>query len=517
MSSLEFNMPQAFHRVQGSMVWAGLASIFILYWVFSKLNEKGKRNRGKLPPGPSPWPIIGNLHLLGELPHRSLGDLAKKYGSIMFLRLGFVPTVVVSSPQMAELFLKTHDAVFASRPLTAAGKHVSYNNQDVVFAPYGAYWRHMRKVCTLELLTVKRLESFKSVREEEVSLMIDSIWKESGHGVKPVDLSKRISSLTLNIMCRMLTGKTYSNYDSEGREFNNMFHEIAAVDGAFNIGDFIPFLNWLDLQGLIRRMKKVFNIYDAFAEKVIDEHIERRKEKGLTSNDFVDALLDISETRTMEITRENIKAIILDMMAAGSDTSSTTLGWAMSELLKNPHVMKKAQEELESVVGKSRRVNESDLPRLEYLPCVVKEILRLYPAAPLMLPHEAMEACNVGGYDIPAKARLIVNVWAIGRDPSAWEDPLTFKPERFIGRNIDPSRGQYFELLPFGAGRRGCPGGPLAIGVLEMALAQLLHCFDWSLEFDPSTLDMSEGFGITIPRKVHLYALPKPRLDMNRL
>eukprot|EP01018_Ginkgo_biloba_P016193 Gb_24535 [translate_table: standard] len=311
MSSLEFNMPQAFHRVQGSMVWAGLASIFILYWVFSKLNEKGKRNRGKLPPGPSPWPIIGNLHLLGELPHRSLGDLAKKYGSIMFLRLGFVPTVVVSSPQMAELFLKTHDAVFASRPLTAAGKHVSYNNQDVVFAPYGAYWRHMRKVCTLELLTVKRLESFKSVREEEVSLMIDSIWKESGHGVKPVDLSKRISSLTLNIICRMLTGESYSNYDSEGREFNNMFHEIAAVDGAFNIGDFIPFMNCLDLQGLIRRMKNVFNTYDAFAERVIDEHIERRKEKGLTSNDFVDALLDISETRMMEITRENIKAIIL--------------------------------------------------------------------------------------------------------------------------------------------------------------------------------------------------------------
>eukprot|EP01018_Ginkgo_biloba_P016266 Gb_39085 [translate_table: standard] len=495
------------------MVWAASAALImvILYWIFYKFKEENILTTFRLPPGPYPWPIIGNLYLLGELPHRSLQQLAKKYGPIMLLRLGFVPTVVVSSPHMAELFLRTHDAVFASRPATAAGRYVSYNSQDVVFAPYGAYWRHMRKVCTLELLTVKRLESFKSVREEEVSLMIDSIWKESGHGVKSVDLTKRISSLTLNIMCRMLTDKKYSNYDSDGKEFSNMFHEIAAVDGAFNIGDFIPGLNWLDLQGLIRRMKNVFRIYDAFAEKVVDEHIERRKHNGPTTNDFVDALLDIAENNMMEITKQNIKAIILDMMAAGSDTTSTTLGWAMSELLRNPHVMQRAQEELESVVGNDRRVNECDLPRLEYLQCVVKEIMRLYPAAPLMLPHESMEACTVGGYHIPGKARLIVNVWAIGRDPSAWEDPLVFKPERFIGRNIDP-KGQYFELLPFGAGRRGCPGGSLAIALLEIALAQLLHCFHWRLEHDQSELDMSEGFGITIPRKVHLYALPKPRL-----
>eukprot|EP01018_Ginkgo_biloba_P008242 Gb_16677 [translate_table: standard] len=226
-------------------------------------------------------------------------------------------------------------------------------------------------------------------------------------------------------------------------------------------------------------------------------------------------MLELSEDNTMEIkiTRDNIKAVILDMLAAGTDTSSATLEWAMSELLLNPSMMKKVQDELESVVGLNRMVEESDLPQLEYLKVVVKETLRLHPPGPLLIPHEAREDCIVGGYNIPRKARIIVNVFALGTDPNSWEDAEKFKPERFIGNPIDV-KGQNFELIPFGSGRRGCPGQPLATTVVEYALATLLHCFDWRLPdgMKAEDLCMTEEFGLSTPRSVHLVAVPTPRL-----
>eukprot|EP01018_Ginkgo_biloba_P005302 Gb_29956 [translate_table: standard] len=440
----------AFQEILQCMSAQGIvvaAAVVILVSVFSiKFDLLGHRIGGyRLPPGPTPLPIIGNLHKLGKLPHKSLQALAKKHGPLMYLRLGSVSTVVASSPEMAKTFLKTHDAIFASRPPTSAGKHTAYDGKDMAFAPYGAYWRHIRKLCTLQLLTAKRLQSFQNVREEEVGLMVDSIGKESAY---PLNQSQQDPHIPHN--------KYY---------VQNLSAEL------FNIGDFIPWLQRFDLQGIL-------------------------KEGG---EDFVDVLLD------MKLRRESIKALILDMLLAGVDTSATTLEWALSELLRNPHIMKKAQQELETVVGKSRRVKESDLLYLEYLHCVVKETLRMYPAGPLMISHESMEGCTVGGYHIPAKTRLIVNMWAIGRDPDMWEDPLAFRPERFMEREIDV-RGQNFEMIPFGSGRRGCPGSLLAIGVVELALAQLLHCFEWSVEGDPADLDTSEAFGLSIPRQHPLYA-----------
>eukprot|EP01018_Ginkgo_biloba_P005300 Gb_04398 [translate_table: standard] len=489
--------------------------LFILYWIFSKFGLQGKINgRVGLPPGPTPWPIIGNLHMLGKLPHRTLRDLANKYGPIMYLQLGSFPAVVASSPHMAKEFLKTHDAIFGSRPPTFAGKYTAYNYSDLSFSPYGAYWRRIRKLCTLQLLTAKRIESFRPIREQEVSLTIDSIWAESENGAKFVNVSKRLYSLTAHIVCRMVTGRKYSDdYLGPGKGFKQMILELFTVSGAFNIGEYIPYIEWLDLQGIKRRMKKVHKIFDAFAEKVIDEHVERMKlnwQKDY-SKDFVDVLLEMSESPHTEIRRANIKAIIYDMLVAGIETTATTLEWALSELLRNPHVMKKAQKELESVVGMNRRIKESDLSDLIYLQCVVKETLRLYPPAGLMLPHQSTEGCTVGGYHIPGKTRLMVNVWAIGRDPAVWEDPLAFRPERFIGRDIDV-QGQNFELIPFGSGRRGCPGLSLGFGMVEFALAQILHFFDWSVEGDPAELNMSEVFGLTMPRKFELYALPVSRL-----
>lgn len=511
--------------VEGRWVSVTTAELAILVFIiifFCNYRLKTRRSR-ELPPGPYPWPIIGNLHMLGELPHRALKDLADRYGPIMFLRLGSVPVIVVSSAEIAKEFLKTHDLLFASRPALAVGKYLFYNFKDVGFAPYGDHWRQMRKICMLELLSAKRIESFQSVREEEVSAMIRFIWQESDNGTKPVNVSKALLSLTANIIYRMLMGTKFSMDSGFAgiRGLAELMREEGSLSGTFYIGDFIPRLWWLDLQGIRRRMKKLHTEFDALSEEIIHEHIERRKRDGPAINDFVDVLLDILESAntTNIISRNDMKALLFDMLAGGTDTSGATLEWAMSEILRNPAVTKRAQEELESVVGKDARVKPRDLPSLEYLQCVVKETLRLHSPVPLLIPHESMEACSVAGYTIPAKTRLMVNAWAIGRDPAVWgDDALAFKPERFMPggrhRNID-LKGQDFELIPFGSGRRGCPGTALALEVVGLALAQLLHCFDWSLQHKDGIqeeLNITEGYGVTVPPRFQVFAVPTLRL-----
>lgn len=508
---------------------AGMAVLVFIFF-FSIYHLMSKRRRSsELPPGPSPWPIIGNLHLLGKLPPRALKDLADKYGPIMYLRLGSVPTLVVSAPEMAKHFLQTHDLVFASRPATAAGKYMAYNFKDVALAPYGDYWRQTRKICIQELFTANRIESFQSGRDEEVSEMIRSIWKESENGAKPVNVSKALMSYMTNIICRMLMGRVYRTDAPENlgsiKKLGEFVRNMSPLTGAFYIGDFISWLSWLDTQCIIGRMKKMQAEFDALMEEVIDEHIKNGNEaNGERGNDFVDVLLDISERAADEknrklSSRSEIKALLFDMFTAGIETTAITLEWAMSETLKNSGVMARVQEEVDATVGKHGRLRACDVVGAEYLQCVVKETLRLHPPAPLLLPRESTKACTVAGYPIPAKTRVIVNAWAIGRDQGAWgEDALAFKPERFMevdGRNANIDvRGRDFELIPFGSGRRGCPGMALALESVSLAFSHLMYSFNWRLECKDGVegeLDMSESFGVTMPRRFELFAIPALR------
>lgn len=200
------------------------------------------------------------------------------------------------------------------------------------------------------------------------------------------------------------------------------------------------------------------------------------------------------------------------MFAAGTDTSFITLDWGMTELIMNPQVMKKAQAEVRSIVGERKFILESDLPQLHYLKAVVKEIFRLHPPVPVLVPRESIRDVTLEGYNIPAKTRIFINVWAIGRDPESWEDPEKFNPDRFLGSSID-FKGQDFELLPFGAGRRGCPGITFGTVTVELALAQLLHSFDWELPpgVEAKDLDLSEAFGISMHKTSDLILVAIPR------
>ncbi|KAL4283606.1 hypothetical protein GQ457_16G027790 [Hibiscus cannabinus] len=495
------------------MDWTStILAIAALVFFFQAFTWKTRAKNKSLPPGPRGLPILGNLLMIGTKPHHDLRRLARKYGPIMHLRLGLMPVIVVSSPEAAELFLKTHDLVFASRPPQEASKYISYNQQNLIFAPYGSFWRNMRKMCTLELLSNHKISTFRSMRKQELDLLVRSIRDAAYSGVT-VDLSSMVTSFSTNVSCRMVIGKNYNSDDFSEKGFGATVRETMRIASAFNLADYIPQIRGLDLQGHTKRMKAIAKDFDDFFEKILEEHVEYKDEDR--TKDFIDVMLGFmgSEETEYRVERDTIKAIILDMLAASMDTTAATIDWTLVELIRHPRVTKKLQQELKNVVGMNRTVEESDLEKLVYLDMVVKESFRLHPVVPLVI-HAAREDCTVNGFHIPKGARIFINVWAIGRDERVWTDADKFNPERFIGSDIDV-RGQNFELIPFGSGRRGCLGMQLGLTIVRIAVAQLVHCFDWKLpnEMQATELDMTEEFGIVCPRTEHLQAIPTWRLN----
>ncbi|KAL4193317.1 hypothetical protein AMTRI_Chr06g198800 [Amborella trichopoda] len=486
-----------------------LSSILLFLSLTRSKREKGTTAEAKLPPGPPKLPLIGNLHQLSKLAHRSLRDLALKYGPLMFLQLGQVPTLVVSSPAMAKAVMKTHDLSFASRPHLTSTKNLLYNSSDIAFSPYGSYWRNMRKICILELLSIKRVESFRFVREEEVVRLMETIETSKG----TVNLSHLFLSLTNNITGRIAFGRSYD-------KFYVLLNELQILLGGFSLGDLFPSMDWIDvLTGIQARQKKNFRELNAFIDLVIEDHLHpRTRASNPEFKDFVDVLLEVQKQAELDFpfTRDNLKAVILDMFAAGTETSATVLEWTMTELMKNPNVMKKAQNEGRKVANGRQYLCDNDLCELEYLKLVMKESMRLHAPVPLLLPRESLEKCSINGYEIPKGTKVIINAWAIGRHEEAWVNPEEFRPERFIESSID-YKGQDFELIPFGAGRRGCPGIAFGVASFELALANLLLRFDWELPrgMCPNDIDMAEEFGLTMHRKVplSLVAIPHHQLD----
>ncbi|EEF48742.1 premnaspirodiene oxygenase isoform X1 [Ricinus communis] len=464
------------------------------------------------PPGPWKLPLLGNIHQLagGALPHHRLRDLAKTYGPVMSIQLGQISAVVISSVQGAKEVLKTQGEVFAERPLIIAAKIVLYNRKDIVFGSYGDHWRQMRKICTLELLSAKRVQSFRSVREEEVSEFVRFLQSKAG---TPVNLTKTLFALTNSIMARTSIGKKCEKQET----FSSVIDGVTEVSGGFTVADVFPSLGFLHvITGMKSRLERLHRVADQIFEDIIAEH---KATRALSKNDdpkeaanLLDVLLDLQEHGNLQVplTNDSIKAAILEMFGAGSDTSSKTTEWAMSELMRNPTEMRKAQEEVRRVFGETGKVDETRLHELKFLKLVVKETLRLHPAIAL-IPRECRERTKVDGYDIKPTARVLVNVWAIGRDPNVWSEPERFHPERFVNSSVD-FKGTDFELLPFGAGKRICPGILVGITNLELVLAHLLYHFDWKFVdgVTSDSFDMREGFGGALHRKSDLILIPIP-------
>ncbi|KAL5540478.1 hypothetical protein UlMin_043946 [Ulmus minor] len=489
---------------------------FSLFLLFLSLVLLFKRNRTKgklnLPPSPPRLPIIGNLHQLGTLPYRSLQALSHKYGPLMLLNLGQLPTLVVSSAKMVREITKNHDTVFSNRPKTTASDVLAYSGKDVVFGPYGECWRQVRKICVVELLSQKRVLSLQSVREEEVANLVDCLRKSFLEG-RSINLSQILSLTSNNVVSRCVLGEK-CDVEKNGLTLGDLAKTLSKQLVAFSVGDFFPSFKWIDVvRGFIGSLESTFEILDSFNDRVIEEHRKIKAKGECQMKDFLDVLLQIQRDgmHDIDLTHDHLKAILLDLLAAGIDATTTASEWLMAELLRNPRVLKKAQEEVRRVVGKKAKLDINDIDNMSYLRCVVKESLRLHPPTPLLIPRETTANVQIGGYHIPAKTRVLINAWAIQRDPSTWDNPEEFFPERFENNPVD-FRSQDYQLIPFGFGRRQCPGMTFGIVSTLYLISNLLYWFDWKLPDGtmPEDLDMTEVHGISVTKKASLYAVAIP-------
>ncbi|KEH34015.1 putative cytochrome P450 [Medicago truncatula] len=427
----------------------------------------------------------------------------------MHLQLGEVSTIVISSTEFAREVMKTHDIHFATRPQILATEIMSYNSTNIAFSPYGNYWRQLRKICTLELLSLKRVNSYQPIREEVFSNLVKTIASQNG---SPFNLTEAVISSIYTIVSRAAFG----NECRDQEKFISVVKQTLKIAGGFNLGDLFPSSKWLQhVTGIRPKLEKFHRQNDEMFENIIDEHKKAKytNAQGKVVEDLVDILLKYEDGSDQDffLTKDNIKAIILDIFGAGGETSASTIDWAMTEMIRDQRIMKKAQAEVREVFKMKGKVDENYIPDLNYLKSVVKETLRFHPTVPLLLPRECGQACEINGYHIPIKSKVIVNAWAIARDPNYWTEP-----ERFIDSAID-YKGSNFEYIPFGAGRRICPGSTFGLRNIELALAMLLYHFDWTLPdgIRSAELDMTEEFGIAMRRKDDLLLIPLIHQPLN--
>ncbi|KAM1169544.1 hypothetical protein TB2_030861 [Malus domestica] len=492
------------------LFYTSLSLIFILF-TFKFFLQTNRNNHQNLPPSPPSLPIIGHLHLLKPPVHRIFRRLSQKYGPVFSLWFGSRRVVIVSSSSVVQECFTTNDIVLANRPRLIMGKHLAYNYTNIAASSYGDHWRNLRRIGAVEIFSSARLNTFSDIRKDEVRRLLVKLSQNARNGFAKVELKSMLNELTFNIIMRMVAGKRYYGDDlsvdkEEARQFREIMRDAFAYGGAANPADFLPVLNWFGVNGYEKKVKALAKRADVFLQGLIDE----RRSKGRNGSSMIDHLLSLQESQPEYYTDQIIKGLIMVILLAGTDTSAVTLEWAMSNLLNHPRVLQKAKSELDAKVGKENLVDEPDISKLPYLQSIISETLRLCPAAPLLLPHFTSDDCIIGGFDVPRDTMVLVNAWAVHRDPELWDEPESFKPERF-------ESGEDFshKLIPFGMGRRACPGAGLAQRVVGLTLGSLIQCFDWN-RVGEEMVDMTEGKGLTAPKAIPLEAMCKARIIVSK-
>jgi cytochrome P450 len=526
--------------------------LILFLWVHWFVISSEERKGLKLPPGPRPWPIVGNLPLFaGCSTHRRMMELNKKYGPLLYLRLGSRPTVVTNSPAIVREFLKHQDHVFCSRPPSSARDIMVYGGAGFALSEYGPHWRHLRKICIQELLAPSRLQRFHKDRHEEAQILVAQVLEiASKQAGQEVELRELLTTFTMNIATRMMMSKKYFSASAadvqgsvqEAAAFKDYLHVAFKLLGVFNVGDYIPFLKPFDLQGYERQMRKAMRKARTFLDVIMREHYEaalkarscRTTSSGggssaaavdadilQSAHDFVDVLLALpGENGAERLSNDTIEALILELVAVATETSSVPMEWTLAEMVRNPQMQKKIQEEISKVCGKDENgiesvVQESHLNELTYLKAVFKETLRFHPGGAFIVPHMSREPTKVAGYDIPKNTTVLINALDMGRNPESFDKPEEFLPERWLDTgNVDPLRiDPEMRSVPFGGGRRVCPGASLGQCIVTLGLARLLQAFDWQLPEGKDDIDMKEeAFGLTMSLVTPLKARATPRL-----
>ncbi|XP_077212096.1 labd-13Z-ene-9,15,16-triol synthase, chloroplastic-like [Tasmannia lanceolata] len=500
------------------MASSDISAIFPIFTVLVGIawyvwKTKAPRN-GKLPlpPGPRGLPLVGYLPFMDSEIHHQFTQLAKIHGPIMKLWLGRKLCVIVATPSLAKEILKDNDIVFANHDVPESALAL-YDGKGITWSPHGSHWRDLRKVFVREMMSNASLEGYSFFRCREVRQMVTNVYAKRG---TQINLGELAFITALNIMTSILWGGTLDGDERRkvGVEFRKAIDEIIELFGKPNLSDCYPGIAKFDLQGVVREMRTITNWLDKIFDSVIDQRMKMDSSNGEEGEENKDLLQFLWQlTKRGELTVTNIKALFMDVVIGGTDTTSTSVEWTMTEIIRHPKIMKKVQDELEEVVGLNNLVKESHFSKLNYLEAVLKEAQRLHPAGPFLVPQKPSQSCVVGGYHIPKDTKVMLNVWAIHRDPEVWNNPLEFKPERFLGDSgkLD-FRGNDFRYLPFGSGRRICAGIPLAERVLTFIVASLLHSFDWRVA-EGTKIDVSDKFALVLKKATPLIAIPTPRLS----
>ncbi|KAK6125305.1 hypothetical protein DH2020_040953 [Rehmannia glutinosa] len=479
-----------------------LYTFLALFFTFLIFKHFSREKHYHLPPSPAPpLPVFGHLHLLKPPLHRTFHHFSQTNGPIFSLKLGTHRAVVVSSPDLVEECFTKNDVVFSNRPDSMANEYIGYNYTTMAGAPYGHHWRNLRRLGAQEVLSPARLNAFSQIRQDEVRRTLKSLII-GGNEYTKVEMRPILFEIIFNMIMRMLAEKRCCSSEEKnnkklGEKFEEMVSEL--FEHAQNPEDFLPILKWIDYRGLKKKFAALSKRIDDFYQSLLEEH---RREKR---NTIIGHLLSLQVSDPEFYTDQTIKGFMTNMIFAGTDTSVVTIEWAMSLLLNHPQLLQKAKLELDSQIGHQRLLEEQDLPNLHYLRNIIFETFRMFPAGPLVVPRKSSADCTVGGYDVPRGTILLVNAWAIHRDPEVWDEPTSFKPERFEERDVETHK-----LMPFGMGRRACPGAGLGQRMVGLVLGSLIQCFDWE-NVNIEAVDLAEGVGLTMPKLKPLEAMCKPR------
>ncbi|PON92924.1 LOW QUALITY PROTEIN: Cytochrome P450, E-class, group I [Trema orientale] len=487
-----------------------------------------------LPPGPTGLPLVGYLPFLRTDLHRQFTELSSLYGPIYKLWLGKKLCVVIGSTSLAKQVLRDHDTVFANHDMSVTAYVATYGGNDIVFQPYGPEWKKLRKIFVREMLSKSSLDGMYGLRREEVMKSVrhvyDVVYKA---GTSPVDFGSLAGSTVVNVIMSMIGGVSLKAGEKtiDGVEFRKLTTELMVLIGKPNVSDLFPGLAWLDIQGIERETKKVIRVFDAMFGSAIEERKRIITEGGgeVQRKDFLQLLLEMINdhdhedgTNATTISLAQLKAILMIIghcsgwNGHNNDCAGMGNGRASQESRGN-----EVQEELTQVVGLTNTVEDFHLSKLTYLNAVIKETLRLHPPVPLLVPRYPSQSTTIGGYNVPKGAKIFLNVWAMHKDPSNWENPLEFRPERFLNNSDDDDDdaskfdllGNNFNFIPFGSGRRACAGVPLAERMLLYVLASFLHAFEWELPCG-GKVELSEICGIVLKKREPLLIFPTPRLSI---